>query len=210
MKIKLAPDKIELIEIFQGKSLGMTFNSDLKKGLLYHFTCTRISENPIFNFLVNEVCSLGNIYFEYIDDGPQKIKTIYYPAAYLFIIRIPITDNNIDAATKALSDNFLYRLATDVYDSKLIIDYKNGKTIVNNIMVLELIVPMAFLYETVQWIVNQDLILKEKLYRAIIQDSLQKALSAGQIFTGTEKDEWSSYSISYKPMLPLEDKNRTI
>lgn len=133
---------------------------------------------------------------------PKTSKIIFNPAAYLFIIRVPVTENNIKAINTAFQDIFLFNRVPDIYDSTIIIDWKNGNQQEKKIMLMEIVVPVAFLNESIQWLTERNLILKEKLFRAIVQDATNKGLvSVANIFSGNEEDAWSSYTIRYKPLL---------
>jgi len=200
MEIKLSNEKAEIIESLHGESLGMTFHQDLKKAFMHHFMCIPQSKNPVMDFLVQKVCSLGNVYFQFINEDPEKTKIIYYPAAFLFVIRVPITENNAEAINKAMDDKYLYELTNDLYESEISIHWKNGEQQTKKIAILEMIRPVAFLYETIKWLTDRNLILKEKLFRAIVQDATEKGFAVANAFIGNGENAWNSYSIRYKPL----------
>jgi len=188
MEIKLSADNMQLTEFFQGKSLASTFHRDLKAGFMQHFSLTDASKNPVIDFLVRQVCNLGNVYFQKMIDDPKSPKIIFYPAAYLFIIRVPVTENNIESINAALLNIFLYEKVSDLYDSNIIIDWKNGNLQDREIMIMEIVVPAAFLYETIEWLIERNLILKEKLFRAIVQEGANKGfVSVGLCFREPKK-----------------------
>ena len=207
MEIKLSADNMQLTEFFQGESLASTWHRDLKAGFMQHFSLTDTSQNPVIDFLARQVCNLGNVYFQKMIDDPNNPKIIFYPAAYLFIIRVPVTENTTETIDAALLSTFLYEKVSDLYDSKIIIEWKNGNRQEKEIMIMEIVVPAAFLYETIQWLTERNLILKEKLFRAIVQEGANKGfVSVGNMFSGTEEDAWNSYTIQYKPLLANTDK----
>ncbi len=202
MKVKLAPGKAELIETLHGKGLAQTRHQSLKAGFMHHFTCINLSESRVMAFLVQQVSSLGNIFFHFIGDDTLRKKIIYYPAAYLFVLRVPVTENNAAAMNKAMEEKFLYDHFSDLYRTSLIIDWKNGQRQEKDIILLELISPIAYLYETVKWLTDRDLILKEKFFRALVQNATDKNPAAPNGFLGSENDRWSQYSILYKTLNP--------
>lgn len=197
MTVKCKEDKTEIQEYWQGRPLGMTWHRDLEHAILHHFICTSMAANPIYEYLMDRIARIGWVYVQHDKETHNSWKAVYYPAVYLYIIRIPIPDNHVQKVIKALENEWFYKMETDTYGSKIQVNWKHGEQEVIDIAILEIIVPIAYLYECVEWLIKQEIILPQKLYRAIVQNAFHKATSKGNIFLGTSQDDWEQYIIYY-------------
>jgi len=67
------------------------------------------------------------------------------------------------------------------------------------------VVPIAYIYERVQLLIDNNLILPDKLHRAIIQNSIGMESMQLKLFYGTENDSWSKYGIQFKPLKSIKN-----
>ena len=92
MTVKCWENITEIQEYWEGCPLSMTRHRDLQQAVSRHFLITGHSKNPIYSYLMDKIIRMGNIYAQYDEDSNQSWKAIYYPAVYLYMIRIPIPD----------------------------------------------------------------------------------------------------------------------
>ena len=95
-----------------------------------------------------------------------------------------------------LEDKENENLVHNMYKTTLFISEKGREEIrEESIYLAELVVPIAYIYDRVQLLIDNNLILPDKLHRAIIQNSIGMESMQLKLFYGTENDSWSKYGI---------------
>lgn len=199
MEVKLSPDRAWVVDYFGGKQYASSTYPTLAQTFQSHFMVVKASSNPIMGFLSREVCNLGNFYFQHFDEDSGNWRMTFFPAGYLLVIRIPVLKENSEVVKELIEDESMKKSVFEIYETQLTINYKTGDKKVVDIHLLELVMPVAFVYDTAKWLTEHKMILKEKLFRAIISDSSNKWFTAAQLFVGNDNDDWTSYSIRYMP-----------
>ncbi len=194
-------------DIFE--NIGMLSSSrELKTAVLMHFYNLDCNTNSIFLYLRDKVCNHGNIYFENLCSKKDKGGAeCYFPEGRLLIIRLPIFfDKTGRDKADILTNNIPYLedekrpllKLCDAYNTSIYLTEKNDKKLVVPVLMFEYIVTLTSVFDVVDWICNNNLISKEKIYRLIIQDYTQKYQHLFQTFAGTSTDDYSIFSILLK------------
>jgi len=200
-------DQASLIEDYhEGKRLALTSSSDLNNGICRHFTSWDAETDPRFKILMDAVCRLGNIYFEIppcIRKQNQHVIS-HSPAGRLLIFRFPISGGRFNIFKDALNDVFeikpLFKFL-DLYFSTLKTINNDGSCNNETISLFEFMVPLAYAYDAAKWFCGCNLIFPQKIYRLIIQDSVQKENESFQTFFGTASDSWTQYRLHFRGLI---------
>lgn len=188
---------------------GMISSStELKNAVLMHFNNLDCNTNSIFNYMRDKVCNRGNIYFENLSSlKDESGAASYFPAGRLVIIRLPIFfdgagRHKVDILTNKIpyleeEKRPLLKLC-EAYNTSILLTKKNDGKLIIPILMLEYIVTLVSVFDVVDWICDNNLISKEKLYRMIIQDSKLKYQHSFQTFVGNANDDNSFFTILFK------------
>lgn len=196
MKVNCQASYVEILETLNDQRLAMSRGENLEKTLMRHFSATRQYDNPVYWFLVEKVSGLGEVYIQH-DIEKQKQLYVFYPAAYMYIIRIPIPIICFSSFSEALNDQDVCKKIRYVYKSNLRFYWKNGNENGLELLILEVVVPVALLFETVEFLFAKKVIYKSIVFRPIIQNVIHKAMTLQSVFVGKEKDNWNRYIIHY-------------
>ena len=173
---------------------------------IFHFNGLDCSANPVFAHVRQQVCSLGNIYFEnfisWKDNSP-----IYscHPAGKIALLRLPCRqdevrlnwlDNKFENEWPHFGDgeeNLFYPV--EFYPSRLIVTDHHGSKTIRNITMSEFIVPVAYLYDACKWLSEEGIIEKEYAMRLLVQDVGRRTHNSIQIFPANETSGFPGYKI---------------
>jgi hypothetical protein len=200
-----------LEDIYDSKGF-VTYSLKFEQLATMHFNRLDCNTSSIFKHVLQKVCNLGNVYFEYLPSLNDKKKTVIssHPAGRMLVFRLPvILGDEMDEKANIIKNEPLFlekeKVLTlyDAYKTSILIIRKDGQKRVEPILMFEYIVPLAYVYDLAQWIYSHHLIRKEKIYRMIIQDAINKKDHAVHTFTGTSDDEYITCTFLYKG---LEDK----
>ena len=197
----------QMKDIFEDKG-NLSAAKDLKSVVLQHFNYLDCETNPIFNFVRDKICGLGNIYFENLASMKDKAGVVsYFPAGRLVILRLPIfCDETGSKKAEILLDHIPYlekekRNLLSIYDgynTSLLISKNNGEREVMPVLMMESLVTLASLYDVVDWICSNNLISKGKMFRMIIQDANTIIEHSLQKFEGDPKEDATNYILIFK------------
>jgi hypothetical protein len=197
----------QIKDIFEDKG-NLSSSKDLKSVVMQHFNYLDCKTNPIFHFIQDKICNLGNVYFENLASMKDKAGVVsYFPAGRMVILRLPtpIAQTSL-AVADALENNIPYlkkekRPLFTIYDhyhTSVLLSKENGETAVNPIIMIEFIVTLASLYDVVDWICANNLISTGKMFRLIIKDVNTIIEHSLQKFEGDSKEDNTTYTFIYK------------
>jgi hypothetical protein len=197
----------QMKDIFEEKG-NLSSSKDLKNVVLQHFNYLDCKTKPIFNFVQDKICNLGNIYFENLASIKDKAAVVsYFPAGRMVILRLPTSiDQTSLAIADALENKIPYLknekrpLLTiyDFYNTSVLLSKEKGETAVIPIIMVEFIVTLASLFDVVDWICTNNLISPDKMFRMIIQDANTMIEHSLQQFEGDVKEDITNYTFIFK------------
>jgi hypothetical protein len=173
---------------------------------IFHFNGLDCTANPVFAHVRQQVCGLGNIYFEnfisWKDNSP-----IYscHPAGKIALLRLPCSqdedrlnwlDNEFENERPHLGDgeeNLFYPVS--FYPSRLIVTDHHGSKSIRNITMSEFVVPIAYLYDACKWLSEEGIIEKEYVMRLLVQDVGRRTHNSIQIFPPNKTNGFPGYKI---------------
>ncbi|MCC5942989.1 MAG: hypothetical protein JJU37_15705 [Balneolaceae bacterium] len=180
---------------------------DLEKATLMHFEHLDCNTDTTFQYVLNLVCGLGNIYFQYLkSNADAEGAASFYPSGKIVVFRVPITNETLESHITSFSADKLSLLMEindnkkpdSVYDSFIFMIKKNGERKALSIRMIEYYVPLQLLHPTAEYLCSNQLIEPEKIFRMIIQDIPCKVDSASLTFQGTPEDDYQSYTIYFQ------------
>jgi uncharacterized protein YbcV (DUF1398 family) len=198
----------QMKDIFEEKG-NISSSKDLENVVLQHFNYLDCKTNPIFNFVQDKICNLGNIYFENLASMKDKAGVVsYFPAGRMVILRLPIFFDEIGLTKADVLENKIPYLELEkrpllalykAYNTSVLVSEENGKTSVVPVLMYEYLVTLASLFVVVDWICNNNLISPDKIFRMIIQDSNAIYEHSVKKFEGINNKD-ASYTIIFKGM----------
>jgi hypothetical protein len=189
----IAKDSATVQEWWKGQALHATTDPDLQQALLAHFLLMDQSTSPIHAFWMRKLCELGNIY---VDSLPQPtLEQLRYPAVYPLTLRIPVREENQKAAFAFMQHPLVRKYGYRYCSTTLFINKLNGKQFNQDIHLLEIGAPLAFLYDVAKAAVAEEVILKSKLYRAFVQTAFHQEGSQLKYWPGINGDDWRGYGV---------------
>lgn len=199
MEVSIAPKRYRIKSVFKTGYDWLSHSSiSLEHCLSQQLLNAPIGCEPAMDYLIDKVIRLGNIYFEFpIRDKSQK-SYLFYPSGNLLLVRIPITAENINCLPQEESDLKGY---INLYNTTMQIKYKNkNEPVVQDIAMLELLLPLALAYERLEDIVQKGIILRDKKYRAIVCECMPNMGRIIHTFMGTKDDDYVFYTLNYRPL----------
>jgi|GEM_PF-2803563 len=197
-EVKVSTQWAYFIEFFKGKQHAITFNPILQGAVQSHFSFWKPSQSPVMDFLVKKTCSLGNFYFGIPSDDRTKTRLSFYPAGMMFIFRIPTTKERLSDDDLFIFDPYVSRYCHSCYTTTLSTMDWSGEIFKEEIELLELIVPLDEIYHAAKRLVFIELVQKERKYRVIIEDVVNKATSVMQVFPSIKNEPYQAYWIEYE------------
>ena len=198
----------QMKDIFKEKG-NISSSKDLENVVLQHFNYLDCKTNPIFNFVQDKICNLGNIYFENLASMKDKAGVVsYFPSGRMVILRLPIFFDEIGLTKADVLENKIPYLELEkrpllalykAYNTSVLVSEENGKTSVVPVLMYEYLVTLASLFDVVDWICNNNLISPDKIFRMIIQDSNAIYEHSVKKFEGINNKD-ASYTIIFKGM----------
>jgi len=196
LEVRINEKSVEIQDCWRGKLLGMSHYPTLQQAVLSHYSFISQSESPIHKHWVHNLTKRGNIYVEYIDI--KKIDSIVYPAVFMIDVFIPIRLEDETLIDKIVNVDSLIFFDYEVLDS--VLTWRNredNKIIQENILLIKITVPIAFISEVFEEI--KVYIHKEKMWRAFTQLHKNNNNDGSiKIFYGNENDLYVSYSLIIK------------
>ena len=195
MTISLKEGRAEIQEYWKGRELSFSSYPTLKQAALYHFAFTDQSNSPVHEYWARSIAGAGNIYVEYLKDGQGK--TVYFPDVYLITLRIPVKEENLPAAFSFMQHSMVRYYGYRYYKTKLFITRRDGGVHSEDIHLLEVTTPMAWMYQLVVSATAEKVILKDKLHRAFVQPRTGEEGHGIKFWSGLQTDAWKNYSILF-------------
>lgn len=175
-------DRWKIEDIFDNIG-SKTTAKDLKEGVMRHFNFLTPKTSSLFNYFKEQICKLGNIYFQDFDSMQDGGVTSYYPSGRLVLLRLPIF---YDVTGKAIADTLINKIpyleaekrplleTCEVYNTTVLVTDAAGVMMAIPILMFEYIVTLASLSVVVKWMVDNNLILPDLKYTFIIQEAKYK------------------------------------
>ena len=195
MTVSVKEGTAEIQEYWKGKKCASSTYTTVQQATLYHFSLTDQSDSPIHEYWARSLSRAGNIYVDYLGDGMGK--TLYFPAVYLLTLRIPVKEENLPAAFSFMHHPLVRQYGYRYYKTKLFITKKDGHVHSEDIHLLEVTTPLAWMHQLAEAATAEKVILKDKLHRAFVQPRTGKEGQAIKFWSGLHTDAWKNYSILY-------------
>ena len=191
----------------QPKGEGISSGSfELDELAISHFNGLDCIANPVFAYVRQQVCSLGNIYFENLVSWKDNF-TIHtsHPEGRIALLRLPCRqdedrlnwlDNKFENERPHFGDdeeNLFYPVS--FYPSRLIVTDSSGSSTTRDIVMSEFVVPIAFLYDACKWLTNERIIEKEYAMRLLVTDVVKREHNSIQIFPANKASGFPGYKI---------------
>lgn len=199
LDVLIKPEQTIINTYFKNKNEMTTYGRyGLEKTFFQHSLNVPLHKSKAFRFMIEKVSSLGNIYFSLQEE--QKESLVFYPGGSMMMVRIPLEDTETMDVINILADLINKRVKFITYPSRLGIRRKGENDFEYiTISILEISIPVAFLYDLVDYLVNKyNIISEEKIFRAIICEKSNNYGDSIQFFIGDENDDWAEYFIEFK------------
>ena len=189
------------------KGEGISSGSfELNELAIFHFNGLDCTTNPVFAYVREQVCGLGNIYFENLVSWKDNF-TIHtsHPEGRIALLRLPCRqdedrlnwlDNKFENERPHFGDgeeNLFYPV--EFYPSRLIVTDHHGSKNIRNITMSEFVVPVAYLYDACKWLSEEGIIEKEYAMRLLVQDVGKREHNSVQIFPANNANGYPGYKI---------------
>ncbi len=199
MEVSIAPKRYQIKSVFKTGYDWLSHSStSLQHCLSQQLLNAPIGCEPAMDYLINKITRLGNIYFEYPSRDKSQKSYVFYPSGSLLLVRIPITAQNINNLPQKESDLKGY---INLYNTTMQIKYKDkDEPVVQDITMLELLLPLALAYERLEDIIQKGIILPDKKYRAIVCECMPNMGRIMHSFMGTKDDDYVYYNLNYRPL----------
>ena len=197
-EVKVSEKSAQFIESFQGNEGSFTCHHTLEKAILHQFMCWKPSSSVALDYLVRQTSSLGNIHFEPISNDRKRRRFVFYPAGLFFVFRIPVTSSNLSALFENTLDPVISKYRRDFHITQVITVKLDDSLETENINLLELLVPMAQVYDVARHLVEKKIILPDKKYQMIIHEASEASTGMHQSFYTDGNDPWKAYAIKLK------------
>ncbi len=181
-----------MIKDIYNETGAITSSTNLEKAVLNHFNNLDCKTNGIFHFVKNEVCKLGDIYFENLSSMKDEGGVAsYFPAGRLVILRLPIF---MDGSGRAMVDILSNRIPyiekdkkhllklCEAYNTSILLAKKDGEISAVPVLMFEYVITLASIYEVIKWMSENNLLEQKNMFRLIIQDSKLKNQHHLQMF----------------------------
>ena len=208
--VKITENSFTIIEYYCGEFISIcSAGANLHTCILLHYAEWDPLEDQRFIILREAVCALGNIYFE-SPIGPEEKKLVlsFSPSGRLLVLRLRAPKNDT-VYTQKLINSFKDILLfghfdgnCERYSSTQTLYFKDDEPLEEDILVIEFVVPLAYIYEAAHLLVSKGLVLADTKYQCIIQDWACKTYECVRLFNGDERDDWSSIFIAFKKTKP--------
>ena len=195
LELRWKPDRTEIIDFYNSEKQSSSTYPTIKSAALYHYSANDFTKNPVFMEFAEHIYKNANIYFQY-PTSDRKSKQLFYPAVYLYILRLPVTGDNQEHVMRIIENPFVKQWFYDLYDTSLHILPRNEKKTELEIQILELIVPLAWLEDIVLFLKKNKVFLPGYQLRALFQPINFTPGPGLQLFNGVGNHD--PYMISYK------------
>jgi hypothetical protein len=195
-QVKTTPIQCEFTEYLNGKFNGMSVGTDLKDCFIRHMLSIPPYANRRFEQLYNKITGDRNIYIKF----QEKPEVIFYPAGYIFGLRIPIVQGNYMFYQKMKknlenSDNPVHIKMEGEHPGILFRMTTEGKIEIEEITLFDCTAILTHLVKVVQYIWDSRVILPEKEYRLYIADFSEIATSGLPVFLGSPENGFLTFSV---------------
>ncbi len=177
----------EIDTLLHGISCRMSHYPKLEYTLMADLQSNDFTKDRVFNYLVQTITKLGNIYVQFPGSGERGRRAVFFPAGLLMCFRLPVT-----AKTPAWHD-FLDKVAATGYiglhsekKSMLFLCDAGYHISQETVTMVEFIVPMAYITSAARLFGESGIIDQRLPYRLMIVESLQAETSSMQVFTGNK------------------------
>jgi hypothetical protein len=183
LEVKVKPGYACISDYLSKEKYVETEHLTLEKAFKQHFLQHQLHAHPTFSLLCREISSLGNVYFQNLND--KQLQISYFPNLCMFLLRTPIYEShNVASAINLIKGDLLTPYFYKFYETTVLL-HPEEKEI--DISMLELLVPLAFLYEVVSIIKESDILSPEEWCKLIIQESTQNSGLKSQHFNSANK-----------------------
>lgn len=102
-RVDWKPGSCSLFEDYRGKDMTYSLNyPDLRSAFFGYLQAMKPLDNPRFRSLVDGLS--GNVYFQFPGQQPEGLNAFFYPAGYIFLLRLPLTPRNLPGWLKIRPD----------------------------------------------------------------------------------------------------------
>lgn len=196
-QVKLyANGKAMITDYYKQESLTISGGKDLNTCIQHHYLCWQPTTHAFMQYYMEQVCRLGNIYFEQINTSKRRI--VYVPAGHLFMLYLPVNHDSTKAIANISSESKLFPLYYNTYSSQVTTYLKNNEVRTEKIALMCMVVSMAEVYDFCKEMVDCNIILPQERFRLMIREVSSAYGEQLLTFRGREEDKWSHYSIPLK------------
>lgn len=192
MRVEQSKNGVCLEEFYANQSIGVSQGANLQQAIFHHYLSLDQINSPLHRAWINDLISKGNFYAEFI--SKTKDRVLFYPAVYLIDFRVPVLDEDLQHVEALIASPEIKKLQPKLSSSKLIILFPD-RTENLTITILKITTPIALSISVAKMLSEMGIIKKEKILRAIVSVANPQARTLIRTFSGTEKDEWLTYSI---------------
>lgn len=198
-----------------GKGTMLTCNTDRDRAVCQHMLYSVNENNELLEFLRNELLKFGPVWLAPLPSFSKGEKSIvYYPAGKLLAVRLLLSaGDDCSRHLKTVQGLFEYhdpetRLNLkmhDFYETSLVISRDDGSSYWHMAFVIEYVVPLAFVYDTVKLFNDRGLINLNGLDRVMVQDAPTLDESQKLVFGLNTIPGAKSYTVILKGLLKSHD-----
>lgn len=190
---RIGTDSATVQEWWKGCALPATTYPNLPQALLAHFVQFDQGSSPVHAFWQRSLSQLGNIYVDHLP--VVLLKQLRFPELFALTLHIPVREENQQAAFSFMQHPLVKKHGYRYYSTELLINKPNGKQHQQQIHLLEVTAPLAYLHDVAKAAVAAGVILKGKLYRAFVQTDLHTEENSLKYWPGINGDEWRGYGV---------------
>jgi hypothetical protein len=199
----------EMDTLLHGISCRKSYYPKLEYTLMADFEATDFVKDRVFNFLMQPICKLGNIYVQLPGTGNDHKRAVFFPAGLLMCFKLPVTVKSPayrDFIEKAASTGYINHFS-ERKSSMLLCDAGYNIT-QESITLVDFIVPLAYMTSAAKLFAKSGIIDSRMPYRLMIAESLQAQTASAQIFSGNKSFPLFGFSyidLSAKEMTALRE-----
>lgn len=169
LRIKVRPGYASLCKLIDGAEMGHVEHMTLEKAMLVFLKSFCFSKDQLCREIITNLEILG---FRHIEREICNDSIYYYPGGCLYKFRIPVIEGyNLEQTITLTRDDDL-RLFIDGFYETVIATNISYNPSPKEIMILELLVPMANIYDTAIRLKNLKIIDEECPFDIIYHDSI--------------------------------------
>ena len=170
--VELSKRGCDFLTYLNEEMKGASFHRDLKTAVTHEFSQRTFNQCPCFQLLANKTKRTGNFHIEFEEDTRDGRSIAYYPAGKLvsFIIPVKKIDQPGVDLFKKLQDADI--AGPYIKTEGTLFSYQNKHDlVVEDIFILRVQVPVAFMIRTAKTIRRTGLILPDRRFQVLVFES---------------------------------------